>query len=86
MTAPCKFLRAPIGRVTARNLPIGSIKPLEDQILPAVEDIVRTVLRIGRHGRTLTSPPSLALLGGGAGPVAPSADLAVGFLNVAIRS
>lgn len=39
-------LKAPVARVAAKNMPIGNSKPIEDWILPDVEDIKSVVLRL----------------------------------------
>ena len=42
-------LRAPVERVAARDGIIPSARPLEDDMLPSVEDVVEAVMALGEH-------------------------------------
>ncbi|MCI0635998.1 MAG: hypothetical protein L0206_19095, partial [Actinobacteria bacterium] len=43
-------LRAPVQRVAARDGIIPSARPLEDDMLPSVEDVIEAVMAVERAG------------------------------------
>lgn len=44
------YLRAPVRRIGARDLPIPSSRILENKVLPSEEDILRTILELAGEG------------------------------------
>ncbi len=43
-------LEAPVSRVAAKNIPIGNSKPIEDEILPDIDDIKEEIINIHQYG------------------------------------